>query len=108
MSLSAPIGDVGEGGRGLFIQWVVGLRREQKNVLQRIPQFFPTLRVYMSSEMFTQDTLLWDTPSMDSLTLIVLTHLLLRREWIGNKRREKVECYPATMPKGLNSAHHFW
>ena len=56
MSLSAPVGDVGEGGCGLFIQGIVGLWREEKSILQQIPQFFPTLRVYTSSEKFTQDT----------------------------------------------------
>ena len=57
-SLSAPVGDVGEGGRGLFIQWVVGLQREQKRVLQQIPQFLSILGVYLLSEKFTHNTLL--------------------------------------------------
>lgn len=42
-----------------------------------------------------------------SLTLTALTHSLFRWEWMGKKRTEKVECHPATVSKGLNSAHHF-
>lgn len=33
LPLSAPVGDVGEGGCGFLIQWVVSLQREQKSVL---------------------------------------------------------------------------
>ena len=58
LSVRAPVGDVGEGGRGLFIQRVVGLQREQKSVLQQIPQFLPILGVYLLSEKFTHNTLL--------------------------------------------------
>lgn len=71
------------------------------------PQFFPTLTAYISSEKSAQDTLLWDVPLIHSLTLTALTHSLFRWEWMGKKRTEKVECHPATVSKGLNSAHHF-
>lgn len=78
---------------------------EKRNVW--IPQFFPTLKDYISSAEFTQDTLVRDIPSMNCLMFIVTAYLLLRWETIGNKRREKGECHLAAVSKGLNSTHYF-
>lgn len=47
-------------------------------------------------------------PSMNNVMLVIVIHLLLQREWVGNKRREKMACHPSTIPEGLNSAHHSW